>query len=102
MSFHQCTTLSALGAIPKYRVRWPAVLADIVFEVSLLQFWSPALECPVDMQVRLASPLSLAVMPLSFRALVVTIGTKGVYTGTVDKVSRLYISFCLFKFVDYV
>ena len=92
MSFHHCTTPSALAAIPKYLVRWPAILADIVFEVSLLQFWSPALECPVDMQVRLVSPLSLAVMLLPFRPLVVAIGTKGVYTGTVDQVSRLYIS----------
>jgi hypothetical protein len=58
MSFHHCTTPSALAAIPKYLVRWPAVLADIVFEVSLLQFWSPALECPVDMQVRLVVRLT--------------------------------------------
>ena len=77
---------------PKYLVRWPAVLADIVFEASLLQFWSPALKCPVDMQVRLVSPLSLAVMPLPFRPLVVAIGTTWVHMGTVDQVSRLYIS----------
>ena len=99
MSFHHCTTPRALAAIPKYLVRWPAVLADIVFEVSLLPFWSPALECPVDMQVRLVSPLSLAVVPLPFRPLVVAFGTTGVYTGTVDQVSRLYNSFS-FKFVD--
>ena len=58
MSFHHCTTPSALAAMPKYLVRWPAVLADIVIAVSLLQFWSPALKCPVDMQVRVVVRLT--------------------------------------------